>query len=372
MIPLDPRSKRRTQARIVGIAAAVGLVLGGTWTAFVGRRLTDYVDPCLRPRLLKSARHWATFTGTDSSSNAAGGGSPDWEIVLQLAAAISFCLILIPSLYSVIFKRSVRGGALRYLPAVIAAIYPLTLLANISSDSKLVAGRATTFIFFGVALVVGAWLARRIANDRRMLERGATIGVATLCFLGSLLYGGGPLPSLLPGPYRVGGDELSLGAPSLAVAHWADANLPADSHVAVDRDNGALLNAIGGVDPVTAQAGLVNPAPLFFDHQLSPFDISLIREADIRYIVVDDRLAQGLPLYGIYISDGEPLGRLTLSDLNKFDSYPGIKRIYDNGPIQVYDLSALLRSPLGRHLRAPPWEGRALTWASSSWLCWSR
>ena len=361
VIPLDPRSKRRTQARIVGIAAAVGLVLGGTWTAFVGRRLTDYVDPVFEAASSEISAALGHLHGNRQLfKNAAGGGSPDWEIVLQLAAAISFCLILIPSLYSVIFKRSVRGGALRYLPAVIAAIYPLTLLANISSDSKLVAGRATTFIFFGVALVVGAWLARRIANDRRMLERGATIGVATLCFLGSLLYGGGPLPSLLPGPYRVGGDELSLGAPSLAVAHWADANLPADSHVAVDRDNGALLNAIGGVDPVTAQAGLVNPAPLFFDHQLSPFDISLIREADIRYIVVDDRLAQGLPLYGIYISDGEPLGRLTLSDLNKFDSYPGIKRIYDNGPIQVYDLSALLPQSARAAPAGPPVGGTGL------------
>ena len=234
-------------------------------------------------------------------------------------------------------------------------------------------GAPTTFIFFGVALVVGAWLARRIAKDRRMLERVATIGVATVCFLGSLLYGGGPLASLLPGPYRVGADELSLGSPSLAVAHWADANLPAGSHVAVDRDNGALLNAIGGVDPVTAEAGLVNPAPLFFDHRLSPFDISLIREADIRYIVVDDRLAQGLPLYGIYIADGEPHG----------SSHPGraqqirlvsrdqahLRQRSDPGVRPVRGFS---RSPLKRHLRARRWEGRVLTWASSFWPCWSR
>ena len=61
-----------------------------------------------------------------------------------------------------IFKRTVRGGILRLMPAVIAALYPLSLLANISSSSKTVAERATTFIFFGVALVVGGWLAGRI------------------------------------------------------------------------------------------------------------------------------------------------------------------------------------------------------------------
>ena len=53
--------------------------------------------------------------------------------------------------------------------------------------------------------------------------------------------------------------------------------------------------------------------------------------------------AQGLPLYGTYIAAGEPTRRLTLAELNKFDTYPFIKRIYDNGPIQVYDTTALLR-----------------------------
>jgi len=336
-------SKRRTQARIVGIAAAVGVVVCGAWTVFVGRLLTQYVGPIFASASAEVSEALGNGHGDRTLfKNAAGGGSPDWEILLILAAAIGWCLILVPSLFSVIFKRSVRGGTLRYLPAIIAATYPISLLANVSSDSKLVAERATAFIFFGVAVVVGAWLARRISRDRRMIERVATIGVATVVFLGSLLFGVGPLVSLLPGPYVVGGDELSLGSPSLAVAHWADSYLPAGSHVAADRDNGVLLNAIGGVEVVTAESGLVNPELLFFDRRLSRYDIYLIRKADIHYIVIDDRLAQGLPLYGIYIASGEPQARLTLAELDKFNSYPGIKRIYDNGPIQVYDLSGLL------------------------------
>ena len=340
-------TKRRVQARIVGLAALVGLVVGGTWTAFVGRRLTGYVGPVLDAASADISAALGNLHGNRQLFvNASGGGSPDWGIAVMLAAAICWCLILLPSLYSVIWKRSVRGGTLRYLPAIIAALYPLSLLANISSTSKEVAGRATTFIFFGVAVVVGGWLARRLSRDRRGVERMATIGVATLCFLGSVLLGGGPLPSYVPGHYRVGADELSLGSPSLAVATWANTHLPAGSHVAADRDNGAVLNALGGVDSVTAQSGLVNPAPLFFDHQLSPFDTSLIRDADIRYIVIDDRLAEGLPLYGTYVAAGEPQTRLTLAELDKFNSIPGVRRIYDNGAIQVYDLSVFLgKSP---------------------------
>ena len=276
-------------------------------------------------------------------TSASGGVTPSWGIILMLGSAIAWCLILVPSLYACVFKSSVRGGLLRYLPALVAAIYPLLLLANISANSKMVAGRATAFTFFGVAVVAGAWVARRIARRPSWLERVVTIAVAILCGVGSLLFGVGPIVSLLPGSYQVGADALSLGSPSLAVAHWADENLPAGTHVAADRDNGDLLNAIGGVDPVTAEAGLVNPELLYFDHRVTPYDVSLIRRADIRYIVVDDRLAQGLPLYGDYIADGEPQTRLTLGQLNKFDSYPGIRCVYDNGPIKVYDVSALLR-----------------------------
>ncbi len=336
--------RRRAQALIVGCAAAVSLVVGGFWTLYVGRLLTQYVGPVFAAASADISEALGTGHGDRTLfKSAAGGGSPDWEILLILTAAASWCVLLLPALYNVVFRRTVRGGVLRYLPAVIAAFYPITVLANISSSSKLVAERATTFIFFGVAVVIGAWLGGRVARRRGMTERVGTIVVATIVFLGSMLFGFGPLPSLLPGPYRVGADELSLGSPSLAVAHWADTHLPAGSHVAVDKDNGVLLNAIGGVEPVTAESGLINPELIFYDHYVSLFDIYLIRKVDIRYIIVDDRLAQGRPLYGTYIADGEPTTRLTLAQLTKFNRYPSfIKRIYDNGPIQVYDVTSLL------------------------------
>ena len=93
---------------------------------------------------------------------------------------------------------------------------------------------------------------------------------------------------------------------------------------------------------MTHESGLVNPELLYFNKNLSLFDIYLIRKADIRYIVVDDRLAQGLPLYGVYIAAGEPTTRLTSAQLDKFTRYSFVKRIYDNGTIQVYDVSGLL------------------------------
>jgi hypothetical protein len=337
------KGRRRAQARLVGGVTALGIVVGGSWTLYVGHLLAPYLGPLFSSAVAEIRQALGNGQGNRALFKASSGGvSPKWEIGLILLSALGWCMILLPSLYSVVFKRTIRGGVLRYIPAVIAALYPLTVVANVSSNSKLVAERATTFIFFGIAAVIGAWLGRRMLKDRRRIERVATLVVATVIFLGSLLYGIGPPVSLLPGPYHVGGDSLAYGSPSFAVAQWTNTHLPAGSHVAADHDNGVLLNAIGGVDSVTAEAGLVNPELLYFDKALSLYDIYLIRKADIRYIVVDDRMAQGLPLYGTYIATGEPSRRLSSEELDKFATYPFIKRIYDNGPIQVYDVTGLL------------------------------
>jgi predicted lipid-binding transport protein (Tim44 family) len=338
-------ARRKEQSRIVGLAAIVGVVLTAVWIAFLGHVLTGYIDPLVQGGARSAAAMVSQFHGNRKLfQNSAGGGTPYWEEALILASAVFFCLIILISLYAVVWKKSVRGGRLRYLPAAIAATYPLAMLSNISSDAKEVGARTTTFIFFGVAVVVGGWLAGRLLMQRRLIERMATIGVAVICFLGSTLYGGGPLPILVNGPYIVGAHERSQGSPSLALANWVSTHLPAGSHVAVDRDNAGLLNDFGQVYTLSPLNGTASPAPLFFDRQLTPSDIALIRKDDIRYIVTDMRLTEGLPLFGAYIAAGETghPTRLTAAELEKFNAVRGVRRIYDNGAIQVYDLSLLL------------------------------
>ena len=338
-------ARRKEQSRIVGLAALVGVVLVAAWSAFLGHVLTGYIDPIIAGAAGNVASMLSKLHGNRKLfQNSAGGGTPIWAEALIFASVVFFCLIILISLYAVVWKKSVRGGRLRYLPAVIAATYPLAMLSNISSSAKEVGARTTTFIFFGVALVVGGWLAGRLVRQRRVIERMATIGVAIICFLGSTIYGGGPLLILVDGPYVVGAHERSLGSPSLALATWVSTHLPAGSYVAVDRDNAGLLNNFGQVEPVSPLNGSENPAPLFFDQQLTPSDIALIRKENIRYIVTDTRLTEGLPLFGAYIAPGETgrPTRLTAAELEKFNSIPGVYRIYDNGAIQVYDLSRLL------------------------------
>ena len=283
---------------------------------------------------------------------------------------VFFCIIILISLYAVVRKKSVRGGRLRYSPAAIAATYPLAILSNMSSEAKVIGSRTNTFIFFGVAVVVGGWLAGRLLMQRRVIERMATIGVAVICFLGSTLYGGGPLPILVNGPYIVGAHERSVGSPSLALANWVSTHLPAGSHVAVDRDNAGLLNGFGQVDSANPIKGSDNPAGLFFHQQLTPSDISLVRKDDIRYVVTDTRLTEGLPLFGAYIAPGETgqPTRLTAAELEKFNSTRGVYRIYDNGGSKFTIFPCSWVSALS-------WRRDTMSAASGqqelTWWCWS-
>jgi len=337
--------RRRAEARVVGLAAAVALVAVTAWTALVGNRLFEYLSPIFKDAVTSLESVIGKLHGNRQLfHNAAGGVSPRWEIAVMLAAAGLWCLMLVPAALAAIRDRSLRGGALRFVPVVAAVAYPFALLTSLSSESAQVGARATTFIFFGMSVVIAAWLSPRLSGHRRLLEQVGTIAVAVVCFLGGMMFGSGPDWSYVPGPYLVGADARSVSPASLTAAEWVSTHLVVGSHIAVDRDNGALLNAIGHVEPVTAISRLVNVSPLFFDPRIGPYEISLIRKAGIRYILIDLRLLQGLPLFGTYIEPGETPKpqRLTFAELNKWNSVPGARRIYDDGPIRIYDLASIL------------------------------
>jgi hypothetical protein len=336
---------RRQSARIVGIAASAGFVVAAAWTGMVGGRLVTYI----RPILQDASSGFATAIGHMHSNRhlfvgASGASSPLWEIVLMLAAAVAWCLLLMPSSVAVLRRKTVGRSWLRLVPVAVAACYPLTLLASLSSYSSEVGQRASTFVFFGVALVVGAWLALRQSTTWSRRRQLLAVPVACVCFVGSMMYGSGPSSAYLTGPYLVGADQRSMGAPSIAAAQWVSGHLPAGSRIASDRVNGALLADLGHADPVTAASGLVNVGQLYFAREMGPYQLSLVREANIRYLLVDNRLAEGPPLFGVYFEPGETPAeqRLTPAELDKFRNMPGVRLMYDNGPIQIYDLSSVL------------------------------
>lgn len=345
--------RRSSEARIVGTVAGVGLLGAVAWTSINDQVLWRYLKPILSEPFsalsgLVEGHRRSLFQGAGTFT------TPLWEEAVMVVAALIVVALMVVAVRAVASeKTTMRGGRLRGLPMVIALGYVLVLGSRLEAGSAEVGGRLSTFVFFGIAVVVGAWYA--VAGRR--LWKPAVLGIAAVCFLGGMLFGSNPDWLDVPGPYVApSADQRSIDAASIAAARWAAANLPANSIVAADRDNGALMAAIGHLDPESEASGGVNVGPLYFAHAWGPADTALVRRTHIRYLVVDQRLATGPPVFGAYFEPGETTGRdrLTRSELAKFSYVWGMQRIYDNGPIQIYDLAGLLRlSPEQARAGAP-------------------
>ncbi len=342
---------RRRDARVVGLSAAALVAMASGWTAFVGSHLTSYLGPIFRDASdgFQSALGHFHNSRPLFHTYSQQGGSSNWEIACMLVAAASLCLLLCPSVLAVLTNRTALRGRRRLLPVVVAAAYPLAMLASISSGSSQVGERTTTFIFFGMAIVLAAWLVLRLPKRRTLLERAATVLIATVCFVGSMVFGSGPDITYVRGPYLVGANQRSISAPVLEAARWASTHLAAGSVIAADRQSGAVIADFADVHLATGIGGYVDPSPLFFSDTFTGYDLRLILRDDIRYIVVDRDLSSSLPLFGTYFEPGEsaPGTRLTSAELGKFGTVPGLRSIYDNGQLVVYQV------PLPRALPPP-------------------
>lgn len=69
----------------------------------------------------------------------------------------------------------------------------------------------------------------------------------------------------------------------------------------------------------------------------------------VRYLFVDRRLAQSLPVSGSYFPVDPDISHLTgpipLKNLDKYDGMAGVDRPYDSGDVVIYNLRGLTSAP---------------------------
>jgi hypothetical protein len=213
-----------------------------------------------------------------------------------------------------------------------------------------VADRSSGFLYVGLGVVLPSWyLSRRSAQPASVGRHRwlllLPLGFLALIFLGGTVVGSGPTWLRMPGPYLVSADNRSVDRYNLATARWMAGSTPSGSRVFTDRVNGLLDEAYGRADVLTHEGGVTDmqaAAQLLLVGPQLDKDASMIARYRVQYLVVDRRLDEGPPGVGEYIEDGEqPIpGKLTptptAAALAKFDRYPGVDRVYDDGPDAVY------------------------------------
>jgi hypothetical protein len=269
---------------------------------------------------------------------------------LLAALSVAATLAIVPAGLWSLWRGRVRQP-LWWALAAAAALYPFTIALRFTQASSEISQRASEFVFVGVAflaaVLVARWGRRSIARGTALGATGALAGVATLCFLGGFILGE-LRATREPGPYLVGADARSVTPEGNAAAAFAATNISRGSRLLADRTDDMLLGSYGGLDPVFGRFEGVKLPRILFSDRFDAADRRALRGQAIALVVVDRRLSRSLPLIGYYVESDEPgafvrtqpVSRLALE---KFDSVPGVSRIYTNGPIAVYATSRLLR-----------------------------
>ena len=351
---IAPKNRRRVLLRataFMGITVAI-------WTTNIVMAVIRYLGPVFAGDLHEFEDLVRGTVQSPALEGSAGSPLPQWERLVLIFYAVG-CTCAAVACGLILLRRALRyrDRMLGFLAALCLA-YPSTLAAHFVPGVGELGDRASTFLFFPLALSCSLVILRdpRVAGRTRPIRRPqhpgrpqhpvrllSLISLTTLIYLGGLILGAGPNWAFLPGPYMVSAEARTQDPETLAAVQWAATHLPAGSRIVADRIPADLLAGEAGLWPVVTPTQGLDPASLYFSKAWGPEQTTIVRKLDIRYLYVDQRLSESLPVEGYYIYVGETPKpeRISAAALAKFSRVPGLMTIYQHGPVTIYDTAGL-------------------------------
>jgi hypothetical protein len=326
-------------------AAILVTVVAFTWIIYVATLTAWYLGSNIVAASAELFRLLAGEVGARALfGDFSGGRAPLGD---RIGAYVSVLLVLaaLPIGLRAVWRQH-RHEALALTLAVAALAYPVTLAMRLTNRGLEPASRSWEFLFVALGMVVAAGFTGPMTLGRLRLDerwrRPITSVALTVVIAGGVALGW-PFWLRMPGPYLVSADMRSIEPESLSLATWFAAEIRPGSRVAADRVNRLLLTAYGRQRAITAIHDRVNIAPVLMSEQFDDADISLLQRTTSEYLVVDRRLADGLPMVGVYVELDEPgtysrTAPISAQALAKFDAIPIVSRLFDSGHLQVYDM----------------------------------
>ncbi len=334
----------------LGLVALFGVLTSIAWMNLSGNPVVDYFSSAFindfnqLVQLLSGASGGRQLFVTYS-----GQVTPLWERLLTLSSVALITLSLPFGLLCLWLRY--RTYALVWTLGIVSILYPVSQLLRFTTSGGEISDRASAFLFIAIACVLAIFITQFWPVQRLNWKHTSLLTtVITVVFLGGIILGNGPASAILPGPYLVSADERSIEPEGIQSALWAYSYLGPNNRLTTDRVNQLLMSTYGNQRPVTPIEDTIDEAAIFFSPSLSPFEISVLKQAQVRYIVVDLRLSTALPYIGYYFDEGEPgafhhTAPIPLHDLTKFNTVPQINRVFDSGNIVIYDAGGPLHAP---------------------------
>ncbi len=331
-------------------AALFGVMLSLLWMSFPGNPVVNYLSSAFEVAFNQLTRLLnGTGGGKQLFVTFSGQPTPLWERFLTIS---SVALLVFPLPFGLLcLWLRYRSNALVWMLGIVSLGYPVSQALRLTNAGAEIADRSSAFLFLAVACVLAIFIAQFWPTQWLNWKHTAVLTCAlSIVFLGSLILGNGAISSILPGPYLVSADERSIEPEGIQSAMWASSYLGPNNRMTTDRINQLLMSVYGNQHLVTPTEDQIDDEAIFLSPTLSPYDIAVLQQAQVRYIVVDLRLSTALPFVGFYFNEGEPgaykyTTPVSVTALTKFNTVPQINRVFDSGSIVLYDAGGLIHAP---------------------------
>jgi hypothetical protein len=317
--------------------AVLGIALAVAWLVAVASSTVGYLSPVLSNAFDAISN---TVGGEDAPRGlfqGAGSTVPPTPLAAKAVAVLAVLVLLagLPFGLRAVLK-SFRREPFALLFGIAAVGFFGTLVLRLAPPAWETGNRLSEFLFVGLAFVLACACAE--ALRRRWL--GAATRPLLAGAIGVVLVGGAiagwPWDSLLAQPMRISTAGNTVSSPPLAMAEWAQHEVPEGRFAASTSDSGLLLVPGGKV----ALSGTSPDVEDTLDEEgLADWMLPMLRRNRLRYVAVDRREVSSDSLRGYYFERRDDRGeQRPKSVVAKFNPVPGVSRVYTNGPITVFDL----------------------------------
>jgi hypothetical protein len=348
-------------ARATAAIAAAAILAVGVWMTMAGTPVHGYLGPILALSLNQFIDFlWGSSNGRQLFVGADGAGQP---IPYRLAAILS--VVLISTGLVIGFFRALglpgaaasppgrrrraaflgtRDNAWAVVLTVSTFAYPLSIALRLTSGGWELGNRMSAFVFLGVGLVVAVGAVKVLITPDTGRVRVVIASLALGIFVAGGVIAELP-PNLIAIPYRPAADGASIEPMGIGTAKWTRDWLGGGWRFASDRANRLLLATHGVQRIVTLEQDGAELGEVLFDEKYTNAARHTVRVGAPDFLLVDLRLTSGRPQFGYYFGPGEDpalhQGPPLLADLVKFDDFPNVGRVYDNGYEVIYDVRNL-------------------------------
>ncbi len=213
-----------------------------------------------------------------------------------------------------------------------------TLALRLAPQAWETGNRLSEFLFIGLAFVLaGVGLEKWRPQGRPWVGRALLAGCLGVILVGGAI-SGWPWDTQLARPVRASAEGRTIVSPPLAMAEWASDQVKSGRFAAPVADARMLLDPGNHLSLAGESPDIVDVVE---NTSLEGWEVPLLRKNNLRYVVIDRRelASDGIRGY-FFTTEGAGFDETLLpkSAATKFDAVPGAERIYDNGPITVYDL----------------------------------